>query len=129
MTETAAAAPASTGKPVGTPRGVGKAILLSIVTLGIYFIVWQWKTFNEVKAYRGQGVGGFAGFLLGIVAVSVFLLPSYIGRLHQEDAQKAPVTGWSGFWVLVPYIGAFIWLAKLQGALNDFWVGKGAQRP
>lgn len=39
MTETAAAAPASTGKPIGTPRGIGKAIVLSIVTLGIYFIV------------------------------------------------------------------------------------------
>lgn len=82
-----------------------------------------------MKAYRGQGVGGFAGFLLSFVVVSVFLLPSYIGKMHQEDGQEARVTGWSGFWVLVPYVGAFVWLAKLQGALNEFWVSKGAQRP
>lgn len=129
MSEAAAVPPAASTKPLGTPRGVGITIVLGIVTLGIYVIVWQWKTFNQVKAYRGQGIGGFAGFLLSFVAVSWFLLPSYIGKMHQEDGQNAPVTGWSGFWVLVPYIGAFIWIAKIQGALNDFWVSKGAPRP
>ena len=131
MTEAAAAAapPAATGRPIGKPRGVGITIVLSIVTIGIYIIVWQWKTFNEIRAYRGQGVGGFAGFLLSFVLVSIFLLPSYVGKLYQEDKQNAPITGWSGFWVLVPYIGSFIWIAKIQGALNDFWVGKGAPRP
>ena len=128
MTEAAAAAPVST-KAIGTPRGTGKVILFGIITLGIYIIIWQWKTFNELRAYRGQGVGGFAGFLLSFVAVSLFLLPSYVGKAYQEDGQNAPITGWSGFWVLVPYIGTFIWIAKIQGALNDFWVGKGAPRP
>jgi len=128
MTEAAAAAPVST-KAIGTPRGTGKVILFGIITLGIYIIIWQWKTFNELRAYRGQGVGGFAGFLLSFVAVSLFLLPSYVGKAYQEDGQNAPITGWSGFWVLVPYIGTFIWIAKIQGALNDFWVSKGAPRP
>ncbi len=78
---------------------------------------------------RARG-GGFAGFLLGFVLVSTFLLPSYVGKMYHEDGQQnAPVSGWSGFWVLVPYLGTFIWIAKIQGALNDFWAGKGAPRP
>ena len=129
MTEAAAAAPAASTKQLGTPRGVGKVILLGIITLGIYIIIWQWKTFNELKRYRGQGVGGGVGFLLSFVLVSLFLLPSYVGKAYQEDGQNAPITGWSGFWVLVPYIGTFIWIAKNQGALNDFWASKGAPRP
>ena len=129
MTEAAAAPPAAgAGKPLGTPRGVGKTILCGIITLGIYIIVWQWKTYNELKRYRGQGVGGFAGFLLSFIAVSLFLLPSYVGKLYHEDGQNAPISGWSGFWAFFPYVGTFVWIAKIQGALNDFWAGKGAPR-
>ena len=131
MSEAAAAeAPATTGSAaLGTPRGVGKVILLSIITLGIYSLFWIYKTFKEVKEYRGQGVGGLGGLLLAFVIVSTFLLPSYVGKAYQEDGKNAPITGWSGFWVLVPYIGGFIWMAKIQGALNDFWASKGAPRP
>src|SRR4051795_12462780 len=99
MSEAAAAAPPAAGsKPLGSYRGIGKIILLSIVTLSIYYFVWVWKTYNEVKRYRGQGVGGFGGFLLLFVLVSTFLLPSYVGKLYQEDGQRAPISGWSGFW-------------------------------
>ena len=130
MTEApAAAAPAAAGdKPLGTYRGVGKTILFTIITLGIYAIVWQWKTFNELKRCRGQGVGGGAGFLLSFIAVSLFLLPSYTGKLYQEDGQRAPISGWSGFWAFFPYVGTFVWIAKIQGALNDFWTEKGVPK-
>src|SRR3954464_13212476 len=130
MTEAAAAAaPAASTKQLGTPRGVGKVILFGIITLGIYIIIWQWKTFNELRTYRGQGVGGFAGFLLSFIAVSLFLLPSYVGKAYQEDGQNAPITGWSGFWVLVPSMGTFIWTAKTQGALTYLWASRGAPPP
>jgi hypothetical protein len=129
MSEAAAAAPPAAGsQPLGTYRGIGKVILLTIVTLLIYYFVWVWKTFNEVKRYRGQGVSGFAGFLLLFVLVSTFLLPSYVGKLYQEDGQRAPISGWSGFWSFFPYVGTFIWMAKIQGALNDFWTEKGAPK-
>jgi Domain of unknown function (DUF4234) len=130
MSEAAAASPpAASAKPLGKPRGIGITIVLTIVTLGIYMIVWVWKSYNELKRYRGQGVGGLAGFLLVLVIVSYFLLPSYVGKLYQEDGRTPPITGWSGLWNLVPYVGGFIWIAKVQGALNDFWVSKGVQRP
>ncbi len=130
MSEAAAApAPAAAGaKPLGSYRGTGKVILFTIITLGIYGMVWAWKTYNELKRYRGQGVGGFAGFLLWFIYVTPFLLPSYVGKLYTEDGQRSPISGWSGFWILFPYAGLFIWLVKIQGALNDFWTEKGVPK-
>src|SRR5204862_265663 len=69
-----------------------------------------------------------AGIELGLGLVSVFLLPSYVGKLYQEDGQRAPTSGWSGFWAFFPYVGTFVWRAKTQGALNDFWTEKGAPK-
>jgi drug/metabolite transporter (DMT)-like permease len=131
MSETAApAAPAAASRPLGKPRGVGKVILLTIVTIGIYGIIWIWKSFNEVKAYRGQGIGGFLGFLSCFVLAGYFLLPSAVGQMYKEDGRTdAPVGGASGFWIFLPYVGTFVWMAKVQGALNRFWESKGAPAP
>lgn len=122
-------------RPLGQPRGVAFVIIMSIVTLGIYGIYWQYKSYEEIRHYREQGVNGVVGVLLAFILVSVFLLPSYVGRMYKEDlirqgeepilaAQKVPITGWSGFLVLIPYIGGIIWLAKVQSKLNNFWEGK-----
>jgi Domain of unknown function (DUF4234) len=119
----------------GNPRGVGFVIVLSIFTLGIYGIYWIIVSFSEIKRWRGQGVGGFVGFLLSLIPVAVFLLPSYVGRMYKEDliaqgqdpvqaARSVPITGWSGFLTLIPFIGGIIWLAKVQGKLNNFWEGQ-----
>jgi hypothetical protein len=127
MSEPAApAAPAAPGRRVGKITGVGLAIVLFIVTLGLYGLYWYPKNFSEVKAWRGQGVGGLGGFLLLFVFVSPFLLPAYVGRMYQEDGQEPPVSGWTGLWNLLPYVGVFVYLAKVQGALNRFWESKGA---
>jgi hypothetical protein len=127
MSETAAgpaAAPAS--RPLGNIRGVGLAIVLFIVTLGLYGLYWYPVSFSELKRYRGQGVGGLGGFLLLFVFVSPFLLPAYVGRMYQEDGKENPVSGWTGLWNLVPYVGVFVYIAKVQGAMNRFWESKGA---
>ena len=114
----------ASARPLGDQRGVGKTIVLFLVTLGIYALFWMYRTFAELRRYRGEGVGGLGGLLLGFVGVSTFLLPSYVGRAYREDGRQPPVTGWAGFWVFVPFIGSFIWLAKVQGALNRFWQSK-----
>jgi apolipoprotein N-acyltransferase len=126
--------PESTATPpptrqVGQQRGVGFAIVMWIVTLGIYGFYWIYKSFEEVRAYRGQGVGGLAGVLLAFIIVSTFLLPAYVGRMYQEDSKQNPVSGYTGFWVLLPYVGSFIWIWKIQSALNEFWASKGAPAP
>jgi len=126
MSETAAPATQAAAGPLGSIRSVGLAIVLFIVTLGLYGLYWYPVSFSELKKYRGQGVGGLGGFLLLFVAVSPFLLPAYVGRMYKEDGRDNPVSGWTGLWNLVPYVGVFVFIAKVQGALNRFWESKGA---
>lgn len=127
MSEAAVPAAAPVSRPIGNVRGIGLAIVLFIVTLGLYGLYWYPVNFSDVKRYRDQGVGGLGGFLLLFVAVSPFLLPAYVGRMYKEDGQENPVSGWTGLWNLLPYVGVFVYLAKVQGALNRFWESKGAE--
>ena len=114
--------------PVGETRGAGVVILLSIVTLGIYSLVWQYKTFKEMKDYSGRGLGGGVALLLAIVfaVVNVFAMPAEVGNLYAAEGQEKPVSGATGCWVLLPLVGGIIWLVKTQGALNRFWQSHGA---
>jgi Domain of unknown function (DUF4234) len=124
------AAAAAADRPIGRQRGVAFVILMYIFTFGIYAIYWWYKSFEEVKHYRGKGVNGVVGVLLAFVVVSTFLLPAYVGRTYNEDGNpNNPVSGLTGFWVLVPFVGGFIWLYKIQAALNQFWASKGARPP
>jgi Domain of unknown function (DUF4234) len=127
MSEAAVPPGAPVSRPIGSVRGIGLAIVLFIVTLGLYGLYWYPVNFSDVKRYRGQGVGGLGGFLLLFVVVSPFLLPAYVGRMYKEDGQENPVSGWTGLWNLLPYVGVFVYLAKVQGALNRFWESKGAE--
>jgi Domain of unknown function (DUF4234) len=134
MTETAAAAPAAGGGntgPLGTPRGVLKVILLSIVTFGIYGYIWIYKSHNEIKLHSGEGVGGWVGLIIYLVigVVTPFLLPQEIRKMYEKDGQTSPVSGKTGLWVLPGIfiiVGPIVWIVKVQGALNAYWSGKGA---
>ena len=120
--------PASNTGPLGQPRGIGFGILLFIVTLTIYGYYWVFKTQEEVKNHSGQGVGGVLGLVIYIVVspVTWFLVPSEVGKMYRQDGRTAPFTGWTGLWLLLPIIGAFVWFIKIQGALNRYWESKSA---
>jgi hypothetical protein len=124
----AAAPPAAPSAPLGKPRKVIVIILLSIITLGIYGLIWVFKTFEEMKQFSGRGVGGWVGLLLDIFLgfVIPFLMASEVGAIYRQDKQEPPVSGWTGLWVFLPLIGGIIWLCKTQWALNRFWEDKEA---
>jgi Domain of unknown function (DUF4234) len=111
----------------GKPRNPWAVIGLSIITLGIYSLYWQYATFKEMKGYSGRGIGGGLGllfaFLIGIV--NVFLMPMEVGELYSNEGRQPPVSGLTGFWVFIPLIGWFIWVVRTQGRLNDFWLAHG----
>jgi uncharacterized membrane protein YgcG len=83
--------PASNSGPLGQPRGIGFAILMAIITLGIYTLYWVFKTQDEVKNHSGQGVGGVLGLVIYIVVgiVTWFLVPSEVGKMYQQDGRPA----------------------------------------
>jgi hypothetical protein len=104
---------------------------LTLITLGIYGLVWTYKTFQEMKDYSGQGIGGLVGLILALFVnvVNWFIMPAEVGHLYGAEGQEPPVTGVTGLWNLLPIVGFFIWLAKTQNALSAFWEGHGAVRP
>ena len=118
--------PGSNTGPLGQPRGIGFAILMTIVTLGIYSLYWVFKTQDEVKNHSDQGVGGVLGLVIYIVVgiVTWFLIPSEIGKMFKKDGRIPPFTGWTGLWLLLPIVGAVVWFIKVQGALNFYWGSK-----
>lgn len=123
------AAPAST-KPLGKIRSPLMVIILGIVTFGIYFIIFYYKVFEELKNYRGQGWSGtlylIFQFLFPFPLIALpWLLPAYVGRMYVEDGQAAPITGMAGFWVFVPLVGGIILFVKIIRRMNEFWAAKG----
>jgi len=118
----------ATNGPPGRIRGPWMVIGLSIITLGIYALYWQYATFKEMKTYAGKGIGGGLALLFAILLgiINVFMMPAEVGDLYAAEGQVPPVTGLTGFWILLPFIGGFIWIIKTQGRLNDFWESHGA---
>jgi hypothetical protein len=112
--------------PVGKPRGILFVIVLSIVTLGIYHLYWYYKNFEEMKRHTGNGIGGILGLLIAIIfnPINWFVMPSEIGTMYRSDGRPAPMTGWTGLWILLPLVGWFVWTIKTQGALNSYWGSK-----
>jgi Na+/proline symporter len=115
--------------PLGQPRGIGFGILLYIITIGFYSYYWAFKTQEEMKQHTGDGLGGVLGLVVWIIAgfISVFVIPSEIGRMYAKDGRTSPVSGWTGLWI-VPFgiflIPAIVWFFKVQDALNDYWESK-----
>jgi hypothetical protein len=130
MTETMA--PQVARGPVGNTRSLGLSILWAILTVGIYTLVWTYKTQEEIKRYSGNGVGGVIGLVIYILIspVTYFVVPSEIRYMYGDlDGQTSPVRGVTGLWILLPVIGSIVWFVKVQGALNRYWQSKGASPP
>jgi hypothetical protein len=112
---------------VGQLRKPLSVILLTIVTCGIYGLWWYFRNFEDMKQNTGEGVGGGVGLLLAIFCgiIAVFLLPAEVGNLFGREGKEKPVSAMTAFWNLIPIAGFFIFVYKVQGALNDYWGPKG----
>jgi hypothetical protein len=132
MTQPAPAAPSAGARgPIGKPRAVGMQILLAIITLGIYTFFWVYWQHKEMKDYSGEGIGGAIGVIIYffISPVTYFLIPSEIRNLYAAEGRDPGFSVWIGLWFLLPIIGAFVWFFKVQPAINEFWIAKGAPPP
>jgi hypothetical protein len=123
-------APTPAMGPKGKVREPIAVAIFSIITLGIYYVVWLYKVFKENKDFSGQGIGGGTALLLAILGWLFFgllfiplwfLLPSEIGIIEERLGRDKRVRGVTGFWNLIPIVGFFIWVFKVQGAMNRLY--------
>ena len=115
--------------PLGSRRSIGLIILLSIVTCGVWTIVWSYQNGDELQRHTGQGIGG-VGYLfitLLLSPVTMFLLAGEVEQMYRaEGNQNPPITTVWGLWFLLPLIGNIIWYVQIQNAINDYWTAHGA---
>jgi hypothetical protein len=120
-------APVATGQ-LGETRSVGLSILWAILTLGIYCFYWTYKTHDEIKRRSGQGLGGGIGLLIYVFVgiATPFIIGSEVKNMLEGDGRQSRVSAATGFWILIPLAGPFIWFPKVQGQLNEYWRSLGA---
>ena len=116
---------------MGKIRSTGTCILLTIVTLGIYGLVWYYMTHDEMKRHSGDGLGGgialILAFFIGIVMP--YLNSNEVGGLYRRSGQQPPVSAATGLWYfpgVILIVGPIVWFVKTNGALNAYWRSQGA---
>ena len=120
------------GYSVGKIRSTGVCMLLAVVTMGIYTLVWFYKTHEEMKRHTNTGLGGGLAFVLAFFVgiVMPFITASEVGGLYERRGLRAPVSGATGLWYLllaILVVGPIIWFVKVNGALNAYWRSVGAR--
>jgi hypothetical protein len=116
------------GGQLGKPRSKGLVILLSIVTFGIWTIVWSYQNGEELKARTGTGLGGVAYLFITLLLspVTMFLMAGEVEAMYRNEGKEPPITTIWGLWFLLPIIGNLIWYFRIQNSLNDYWTSHGA---
>ena len=106
----------------------GLVIFLTIITLGIWAILWSYRTNEDLKRYNGDGLGGVLAVVICLVisVVLMFTIPNEIEKMYQRDGRQSPISTAWGLWFLLPIIGNIIWYVKVQRVLNEFWASKGS---
>lgn len=98
-------------------------LLVSVVTCGIWTFVWAYQNGEELKRFRGTGIGGLGMLLITILVspVTMFLLASEVEQAYRDEGREPPITTLWGLWFLLPLIGNLVWYVRIQGAINDYW--------
>jgi hypothetical protein len=124
-----ATAPPSFGGPgtIGKPRSIFMVLVLTVVTLGIWTIVWSFQNGDEIKRHANTGLGGIAYLFitLFISPVTMFLMAGEVEQLYRKKGMQPPITTIWGLWFLLPLIGNLIWYVRIQRSINDYWAMEG----
>ena len=123
-------AAAAVGMPgsIGKPRSILLVLLLTVITFGIWTIVWSYQNGDEIKRHAGTGLGG-VGYLfitLLISPVTMFMMASEVEQLYRREGKQPPITTIWGLWFLLPLIGNLIWYVRIQRSINDYWTSHGS---
>ena len=105
-------------------------ILLTIVTFGIYSLVWFYQTHDEMKRHTGSGLGGGLALVLAFFVgfVMPYITSSEVGAMYERAGDPPPVTWATGLWYfpgMLILVGPLIWFIQTNAALNDYWRSQG----
>ncbi|WP_200942225.1 DUF4234 domain-containing protein [Angustibacter sp. Root456] len=118
----------SSSRALGRVRGTAVAMLLYVITFGIYGLYWYFAVHDEMKRHKGSGLGGGLALVLGLFIgfVMPFLSSQEVGELYERRGYARPVSGVTGLWIFLPFVGGIVWFVKTNGALNSYWRSQGA---
>lgn len=114
--------------PLGKRRSIGLVIVLSLVTCGIWTLVWSYQNGEELKQHNRDGLGGVLYLVISffISPVTMFLMAGEVEKMYRREGKEPPITTLWGLWFLLPLIGNIIWYVRIQNAINDYWTAHGA---
>ena len=123
---------------LGKFRSPGTVLILSIVTLGIYGIIWLGMIWQEMKEYTGKGLSGWALLLMFVPIVNIYIyimllvyyftIPQNIGLERMKLGMQQGLTAVWGLLILVP-LGGLIWMYFVQKNLNEMWAAASGNAP
>jgi len=92
---------------VGTKRSPEKIIGLWVLSFGLYGIYWLAQTFSELQKKRNKGISGASYTALAVLfpplALSAcWLLPSYVGKLYEENGKLEQISSCWGAILFLP---------------------------
>lgn len=111
-------------RSIGETRNAGAVIVLTLITLGIYYFVWYYKINSEVKLHDptqnvSPGLAVCALFIPFVNIVSFYNTANRIKLMQKADGSNDFISpGAALLWVLFFGIGYPIYV---QGALNNHW--------
>ena len=114
-------------RPLGKRRSAGLVVLLTIVTCGVWAVVWAYQNGDELQRFSGKGAGGIVHLIVTILVspVTMFLLAGEVEQRYRDDGREPPITTIWGLWFLLPLIGNLIWYLRIQDAINNYWTAHG----
>jgi hypothetical protein len=59
--------------------------------------------------------------------IIAFAIPSTVGKLYDEEGQKAPIRGWAGV-LFVSLVLSPVWFVWIQKSLNRYWAAAESAR-
>jgi magnesium-transporting ATPase (P-type) len=118
------ATPAIGGSPA-TIRSVGRCILLTIVSFGLWSFAWIYHTADEVSPAAGQDASPplrTIGWLIPIVNIVVLFLSwrDIDNFLKKHGAKDVPVIVFLLLTIFIPFAAIFTYII-VQNRLNDGW--------
>jgi hypothetical protein len=113
--------------PKGLVRNSVMVLVYSVLSCGIYQMIWMVSICNEMKAYlQRDEPNGVKVLLLGMVTCGIYFLYwmfASAGPAIQEMQQRAGIANPTnpGIMLLIPYYGVIV----MQEELNKVWSAPG----